>query len=250
MKECCWVTQNTGKEKDDLLRYTHSAKEVDSSTYPCIFLPEKSWTRGPGKGWKKTLGIIQPRSPGCLPIARTGGKRDIPLPSLPLLLLVWGASRWMLQNCGVCWREILYGLPFDDFWMLLFPFSSFPSTMLQGLSKPWEVNAQKWHLGQKLGWGFFLGPLRVHPHAYLYLGYEWHHSEQTKLAHFTHSMWTHPFCDQWRFQKEEGEESPLSTAAEHCAVWLCIINPGWAPPKLVLSTEGEQVNQRRSDLTA
>lgn len=42
MKECCRVTQNTGKEKDGLLRHTHSAKEVDSSPYPYIFLLEKS----------------------------------------------------------------------------------------------------------------------------------------------------------------------------------------------------------------
>ena len=47
------------------------------------------------------MGITQPRSPGCLPVAGTRGKRGVSIPSLPLLL-VWGASRGMLQDCMWC----------------------------------------------------------------------------------------------------------------------------------------------------
>lgn len=127
-----------------------------------------------GKGWEKTLRIIQPRSPGCQPVAGTGGKggggegriRDkqhaegiggkspgVPLPSLRPLLCFLGESKGLLQGCLGVLR---------DSWRL--PPDAFSSTMLQTVNwGPEKLTLKNGTLAKSPGEASCLWPLRVRP---------------------------------------------------------------------------------------
>lgn len=71
---------------------------------------------------------------------------------------------------------------------------------------PWEVKLQKWHLGWKPMWG--VSSLTVQGRSTdLFVYWLWFCSEQTKCQILLTSR-THLFCDQHRFQRGVGDESP------------------------------------------
>lgn len=153
MRECCWVTQNTGKAKNDLITHTHPASSGEGWVVLLIFLVffflRKPWIRGWGQGVRRPCDVDSSGQQNVCPLVagQAGGEAPL-LPSFSYFC-------YWVQAEGCC--RAVGGLSWD-FPLMPSACGHFPYSPLNfhhsagSKLRPWEANPTKWHPGWELQW--------------------------------------------------------------------------------------------------
>lgn len=230
------------QERKIIITHTHPAKGTNCSSYPsyAFFLLEKSlnW------GWRELQEVLENYTAQVTRIHVCCWDRWKGGDSLPFLThFCWP---WVQpKGCwGVVWELSQESLLMSSL-CYLFLYSYLIPTIGRKLG-PWEVKLQKWHPGRKPTWG--VSSLTVQgtfhrPVCILVVMLLW----TDQVSYFAYIMYPSLL---WPTQVSgrSGRRVTSPTVQRCSALWLCLTNLDRTAPKLDKPTEGEQINQRKSDL--